>query len=425
MPSPVNYLQQLESIPRPDIMGAFEASREKTMRERAIAEDAARKQAMQEQMNADLASLYRDPNPKAIAEMGLKYPQLSEQFKRSYDQMSTEEQKTRLAQITPIYSAIVRGRMDIAEDLLLRQADAAKSSGNTREAEGSENMAKSLKKDPGVAKLTMALALGSIVGGDKLIEIQEEILAGEHKAELAPSEKKKAAAEAESAAVKAKFAEADAVKDLEKSGWDIKKIQEDISIAKQNSRIAAMNASISREANALKREELQLKMEDAKLARDQAIRDKASEGETALDKIDNMLNTIDRIESTPKGVVYRASGPVASEIKTIRGDTADFEELVKTMGSQAFMSQVSSMKGLGSLTEAEGAKLQSSLQNLSLRQTPERLMANVKEAKRLVEKMKTNIKKKYGMPDVTNQGSQGSNVQSVPGSGVKTVIVDY
>ncbi|MCY1183802.1 hypothetical protein D9M73_244500 [compost metagenome] len=57
------------------------------------------------------------------------------------------------------------------------------------------------------------------------------------------------------------------------------------------------------------------------------------------------------------------------------------------------------MKGLGALTEAEGAKLQSSLANLSLRQSPAKILENVREAQRLMLKARSNLSDKYGVPD--------------------------
>jgi hypothetical protein len=56
------------------------------------------------------------------------------------------------------------------------------------------------------------------------------------------------------------------------------------------------------------------------------------------------------------------------------------------------------MKGLGALTEAEGKKLQSSLQNLSLTQSPEQLTANVREAQRLILKGRKNLADRTGVP---------------------------
>jgi hypothetical protein len=218
--------------------------------------------------------------------------------------------------------------------------------------------------------------------------------------EKAAADAAKATADAQKAAVAAKFAESNAVIDLQKKGWDITKIQSDIDIAKQNSRIAAMNAATAKEGNALKRQENEIKLKEMIDKRDATVREKVAEVESARGDMDNFLNTADRILATPKNVVARATGPIdARMIPTFRESTADFEALVETLGSQAFMSQIPKMKGAGALSEKEGDKLQSSLQNLSLKQSPERLLENVKEAQRLILKGRATLAKRSGLPE--------------------------
>jgi hypothetical protein len=206
-------------------------------------------------------------------------------------------------------------------------------------------------------------------------------------------------ANAQKAAVAAKFAESNAVIDLQKKGWDITKIQNDIDIAKQNSRIAAINAATAKEGNSLKRQENELKLREMIDKRDATVREKVAEVESARSDMDNFLNTADRILKTPKNIVGSAAGPISARMPTLSQDTADFEALVETLGSQAFMSQIPKMKGAGALSEKEGDKLQSSLQNLSLKQSPERLIENVKEAQRLILKGRATLAKRSGLPE--------------------------
>jgi hypothetical protein len=204
--------------------------------------------------------------------------------------------------------------------------------------------------------------------------------------------------EAQSAAVAAKFAESKAAMELTKQGFDITKIQEDIKINKENARIAAMNSQIARENNDLRRQELVFKRKEAEEKRDTIVREKAADLQSALTNIDNMLNTADRVLATPKNVVGAAAGPVSSRSLTVRQSTADFEELIRTLGSQAFLAQIPNMVSKGSLSDAEGAKLEASLQSFSLRQSPERLLENVTEAQRLLTKGRKNLIDRSGLP---------------------------
>jgi hypothetical protein len=206
-----------------------------------------------------------------------------------------------------------------------------------------------------------------------------------------------AEAQAQKAQVEAEFARAKTVLEVQQQAATLRKTNEDIIIAKENARIAALNAAIARETNVIKREELRQKIDDAKEKRDAADREQKATVANQSADIDNFLNTAVRILQTPKDVIKSATGPVASRLPTLSADVADFEALVEALGSQAFIAQIPKIKGTGSLSEKEGDKLQASLQTLSLKQSPARLEENVKEAVRLLTKVRENIAVKYGV----------------------------
>lgn len=262
-------------------------------------------------------------------------------------------------------------------------------------------MAQAAVKPEGKASVFISLAsrAAGVPGAKEMFEAYDKASGTAREQALFPSKLKESTAAADKAAVIAKFAESNAVVDLTKKGWDITKIQEDIKIAKQNANIAALNAATAKETNALKRQENELKLQDMIDKRDATVRQVTAEVESARGDMDNFLNTANRILQTPKEVINSATGPIASRLPTTGQATADFEGLVETLGSQAFMSQIPKMKGSGALSEREGDKLQASLQNLSLKQSPDRLIENVKESMRLIEKARKTLSIKSGLPD--------------------------
>lgn len=404
MPAPYNYMLNLPD-PTQSVMGGVQSAMaisnlqsQKQLQDLKLAE--AQKAAEQQAaLQADLGRVAGNPTPSALASIMVKYPQLSEQFKRTYDVLNTEQQQSRLGQATQVYTALQAGKPEIAQQLLTDQATAYRNSGMEREAKTLEDLGQLIKTSPETAKTSTGLFLASAMGPDKFTETFTKLQTEQRAAEKAPYELTEAQAKAQKAAVDAKFAESQAALDLQKKGWDITKIQEDIKIAKENSRIAALNASISREGNALKKQELGLKLEEMVQKRDEAVRAKAADVESARGNMDNMLNTADRILKTPVGVVESAAGPISSRMPTLSEDTADFEALVDTLGSQAFLAQIPNIKGMGALSNAEGEKLQAALQNFNLKQSPKRLMENVREAQRLILKARKNVAERYGVPE--------------------------
>lgn len=375
-----------------------------------------------QQMQADLADLAKNPTTENIARASVKYPQLSEQFKRSYDMQSESERNSRLNSAIPIFAAVQNGRNDIASGMLRDRATAMENSGNRQEAAQMRAMADLVDQHPETAKLTMGTLLASTMGPDKFTEAFKSIGGEQRAGELQPDLVRKGKADANAAesdaatkGVQAKYADQGALLDLQKKGWDIKSIQEDIDYKKQSNRIAAMNAAYNRESNQLKRQELQLKIEDAKRDLDDKVRSKVADAESAAANIDNMLNTIKRVKDHPalndvvgsiegrdfypNTLAAAATTATPYGLVSTNGDQrADAIALINTLGSQAFLSLVPTMKGQGSLSNAEGEKLQAALTNLSRKQSEKQFNANLDDAARILSKARGVISKRYGVP---------------------------
>jgi hypothetical protein len=236
-----------------------------------------------------------------------------------------------------------------------------------------------------------------IAAADKAVSDAQTALATAANApEKALAEANLATETAKKAKIDAEFARKNAEAELLQKGAIFRKTEADILINKENARIAALTATAAKETNVLKREELQQKINESKEKRDATDRDQLATFSSQSADIDNFLNTAARIKQTPKDIIKQATGPIASRLPTSNQDVADFESLVETLGSQAFISQIPKIKGTGALSENEGNKLQASLQNLSLKQSPERLIENVNEAVRLLEKQRAYLAVRSG-----------------------------
>ena len=123
----------------------------------------------------------------------------------------------------------------------------------------------------------------------------------------------------------------------------------------------------------------------------------------------------------PNSTLRAATGPLDSRLPTIQQDVADLEALAETLGSQAFLSQIPSMKGLGALSNAEGEKLQSSLTNLSMKQSADQLAANVREAQRLILKARKNVETRYGV----KAGPPDTPAVQTPAADIDALVKKY
>lgn len=402
---PLNYSGAFANIPSPQasfMEGVKGGAGIQQLQQQQQAAAAARLQ--QQQMQDDLAALSQNPTTDAIGRMSIKYPQLSENFKRSFDILDPAQKQAKLEHASQVYAAINSNKPDVAQKILNDQAAALRNSGNEKDAKAAEIMATLVRDHPEMAKTSAGLILSAAVGPDKFAATYGAVGGEQRAQEQAPAALRKAIAEAGGAeseekikAVDAKYADSKAMQDIEKRGWDIKKIKADIDIARESNRIAAMNAAANREGNTLKREELRMKIDDAKQARDDRINEKVAKAESGISAMDNMLNTVARLKQNPslKNVVGSIEGRLPS---VLSDEGADAIALFDTLGSQAFLSQVPTVQGMGSLSNAEGEKLQSALQNLSRAQSEKQVNANLVEVERLVNKARANVSNRYGVP---------------------------
>lgn len=366
----------------------------------------AQQQAQAQQQKADLAALLANPNagPREYAAMTVKYPALREQFKQASDMLSGEQQKGELNFMTKTYAAVLAGRNDIAEQQIRDRAAAMRASGaDDNSVKSTELWADLIKTSPEQARHLGGLMLAGVMGPEKFAETFGKLGTEQRAAEQAPGALRKvnadaSAAEADAAtkAVTAKFAEPQALKDLELKGWNVENIKSEIGYRKEANRIAAMQVALAQKKDAREAKELELKIQEAQTKLNDAARAKVADVESATSSIDNLINTVDRIKKNP--ALNDVLGSIEGRLPSVLSDNgADAIALIDTLGSQAFMSQIPAMKGTGALSEKEGDKLQSSLQNLSRTQSESQFRANLDEVQRLMLKARKNVETRYGI----------------------------
>jgi hypothetical protein len=372
----------------------------------------------------DLQAAINNPTQETWSKMIAKYPQQREAFaevRKGYGEVAATNEFNQGFEVS---MALENNNPEVAKQKLTTIISARKTSnlptgiydqtlaeldrGNIKGAQAGVNYALSMAEPDRFKKQVDART----TAGKAPAELKEALAKADQavadattaqaKATNAPEQAKADAALATANAVKAKveaeFAQANAVLDVQKKSADIRKTNEDIIINRENARIAALNAAIAKETNVIKREEIQQRIDDATEKRNAADREQQATLANQSADIDNFINTAERIKQTPRNIIEAATGPIRSRLPTTNKDVSDFEALVETLGSQAFLTQIPKIKGTGGLSEAEGGKLQASLQNLSLKQSPDRLIENVNEAVRLLEKARVNIALRAGKP---------------------------
>ncbi len=198
--------------------------------EKAAAEQAA---VQQEKIN-ELMGRLRKPGATRNDYLELAMFLPKDQAKAIQDSvagMREEEQAAALNESAQIFSAFKAGRSDLAAQMIRRQAEAERASGNEQGASLAEEWVKMIDSGEDGAKAVEAMfgfQIAQMPGGDKVMDgitkleqerrtaIQFPILQQQKDAEL-----RKAKSEAEKAAIEAKYAEQMKQLDIEKAGVDM------------------------------------------------------------------------------------------------------------------------------------------------------------------------------------------------------------
>lgn len=376
----------------------------------------------QQALQSDLAALGSNPDPHAIAALSVKYPALSEQFKRSYDMLNQDQQQNKLAVTIPVYAAIQNGRPDLAASQLLDHATALENSGQADEAQRTRVMAQFIKDHPEQAKVTTGLLLSSAMGPDKFANTFATMGQEGRAQDQAPGALAKVNADASTAQSEAiiKKAQADAAPKTVQLGND--KTAQEIRSAQIGDQIKALDAQIAGADSETKRGQLQLErdkwvQEQQKLNQTQGLA--AQDG---LDSLNNSMSTLQQIKNHP-GLDSYFTGPGTkwgAVWRVVPGsDRHSLEGWIDSLKSQlgygslmaAKASSPTGASGFGALSEGELKLLSNLAGNLDPNSSDfPRQLASVE---RYLQKAQS---KAVAGPNLPSKG--GAYVATVPGIGV-------
>jgi hypothetical protein len=131
-----------------------------------------------QQMQQATMQVAQNPTPQSIAQLSIAFPEMSENFKRSFDMLTPAQQLARVNQASQVYAAAQNGRPDIAAQLLREQAQAAQNSGDAQGAQHQLRMAEWAETHPksftGMAGAILAAAMGPDKFGQTFRDIGSE-----------------------------------------------------------------------------------------------------------------------------------------------------------------------------------------------------------------------------------------------------------
>ncbi|HDS2982346.1 TPA: DNA transfer protein [Escherichia coli] len=181
-------------------------------------------------------------------------------------------------------------------------------------------------------------------------------------------------------------------------GWASNNIaQQNVNLRRMELEDKKYDRLIANETNALKLAELQDKRLQNQQAMEQAKRDKADAYNSGMDNLSRTIETATKVLNSPGFTGYFGTNLNPLSSRFIPGtEAADTETLVDTLKSQGFLSGIQQMKGMGTLSNAEGQKVMDAIGSLSPNQSEKSARAAIKTIIKTTEMAQKRMQQKYG-----------------------------
>jgi hypothetical protein len=173
-----------------------------------------------------------------------------------------------------------------------------------------------------------------------------------------------------------------------------------------------LDRQIARESNQVKLDELKQKQVDVRQKADVARADRQAAAQGAVDTFSTALDSLGELEKSPG--LTKAVG-VRSAFPTIPGsDAANFEARLDTFKAQTFLPMVSSLKGMGALSDAEGKKLSDAVGALSPKMSEDAFRSSIGKIRTQLEGKLGSVKKQFDYQEPAAQPQAQSQSQQPP-----------
>ncbi len=175
--------------------------------------------------------------------------------------------------------------------------------------------------------------------------------------------------------------------DIKGQELDIKR--ETLQLRREENAARRDEQKLARETNELKRDELRVKIDERKNKIADSKKKVTEAATAAYDSVDRSVDTVNRLLNHPG---LEAAVGTSSVIPSIPGtDRADFEAELESFDAQIFSNAVKQMKGLGSLSEAEGRKISAAAGAINPKMSEEAFKRSLRIIKDGFEKAKQNL----------------------------------
>lgn len=396
-------------------------------------EQAEREAIQKQQMQEELSVFASKPNKTHddYANIMARFPSLAEDFKRSYDVLDTGRQQASFKTASRAYSAAAGGRSDIAKSILENEALGYENAGDKATADQMRNLAKIADQNPDGFLTSTGLFLAS-ANPDKF----KETLGALGENQMLPEEINLKKAQTDKTKAEAEKTETENLWYGDKTQAEINNLESQVEDRKTGRVLEQQKMQLQNDQYYAKLDQDQqqfyekLNQEERKLAQTVFnVKEKPEQRMERLEKVEGFATSARnaaegsklaaQLANDAKALSESTGGYWNRAMRNVPGtDEYNFDQKLETMKSKIFLAQVDQMRGLGALTESEGAALKASIASINPNQDPKAVQQSLTEVAKQLSKAAQTANRKAQIYATKGKGYSAEVVEAAKARGV-------
>jgi|GEM_PF-6873372 len=351
--------------------------------------------------------------------LGMINPQIAELAQQQFDSMSEQQQQNSFLDATQIHTAL-RGSLlgetdfEMVDQIIARRVDATK--GNPALNKMWSDAREIARTDPEAAEAMVGARIATLPGGKEYFDAMKTRGEEARAVALDPQKRAEQKLKVEKLQDEIKFNKFEGFQLMAEAGVDINSlVAEDSEIRGPLEQIAKRQKQLQlaeKAKNTAAAEKLQLEIANLKNTAQEKAQTKINDVNNALSGSDDLITFINKIlkaggsPTDPDSAMYEVFGTISGALPSLEQENVNFEKMIDTLKSKIYLDKVALMRGTGPLSDREGAKLETAMRSLDLRQGPQQAFDNLIEIQELAVANQGLIKKKYGdIPTLERQAA--------------------
>lgn len=431
MVQPINYMLDVQNPIQTAMTGLTQGMQ---IGQFVQAKELAQKEALQkEQMQQELSTFASKPNKthEDYATIMARFPALAEDFKRGYDVLDSGKQQATFKTTSRIYAALSGGQPSVAKSILETEALGYENAGDKTTADQMRTLAAMAETDPDGLLTISGLTLASTTPSQF-----KDVLGALGENQMLPEEINLKKAQTDKTKAETEKTETENLWYGDKTQAEIDNLESQVE-DRQVGRVLQkqeMDQKNQQFYDNLDQQQTQfyetLNQEERKIA--QTVFNVKEKPEQRMDRLEKVEGFSTAARNAAEGAKLAAQ--LANDAKALNDSTGgywnramrnmpgtdeyNFDQKLETMKSKIFLAQVDQMRGLGALTESEGAALKASIASINPNQDPKVVQQSLTEVAKQLSKAAQTANKKSQIYATKGKGYSAEVVEAAKARGV-------